>query len=119
MESIHYLWKDRKRYFCLPISFTRYRLSGSRIFRETGLLNLREEEVLLYRGRDLEVTRSLWQRIFRVGTICIHSSDKTSPPSGSGERAGRQGGQGTDLPSGGAGQERAADAGHRAGGRRV
>ncbi len=79
MESIQYLWKDRKRYFGLPISFTRYRLSGSRIFRETGLLNLREEEVLLYRVRDLEVTRSLWQRIFRVGTICIHSSDKTSP----------------------------------------
>ena len=79
MEPINYLWKDRKRYFGLPISFTRYRLSEDRIFREKGLLNLREEEVLLYRVRDLEVTRSLWQRIFRVGTVCVHSSDKTSP----------------------------------------
>ena len=35
--------------------------------------------MLLYRVRDLEVTRSLWQRIFRVGTVCVHSSDKTSP----------------------------------------
>ena len=79
MGNIEYLWKDRKRYFGLPISFTRYRLSEDRIFREKGLLNLKEEEVLLYRVRDLEVTRSLWQRIFRVGTVCVHSSDKTSP----------------------------------------
>ena len=79
MEPINYLWKDRKRYFGLPISFTRYRLSENRIFRETGLFNLKEEEVLLYRVRDLELTRSLWQRIFRVGTICVYSSDKTSP----------------------------------------
>ena len=79
MESINYLWKDRKRYFGLPISFTRYRLSKDRIFRETGVLNLKEEEVLLYRVRDLELSRSLFQRIFGVGTICVYSSDKTSP----------------------------------------
>ena len=79
MESINYLWKDRKRYFGLPISFTRYRLSKDRIFRETGVLNLKEEEVLLYRVRDLELSRSLFQRIFGVGTICVYSSDKSSP----------------------------------------
>ena len=79
MRGLEYLWRDRKRYSGLPISFTRYRLSEDRVFRETGLLNLKEEEVLLYRVRDLELSRSLWQRIFRVGTVCIYSSDKTSP----------------------------------------
>ena len=79
MEPMEYLWKDRKRYLGLPISFTRYRLSEDRVFREKGFLNLKEEEVLLYRVRDLEVTRSLWQRIFRVGTVCVYSSDKTTP----------------------------------------
>ena len=72
------LWKDRKRYLGLPISFTKYSLSEDRIFQETGLLNLKEEEVLLYRVRDLELRRSLGQRIFGVGTICVHSSDKTN-----------------------------------------
>lgn len=72
------LWKDRKRYLGLPISFTKYSLSEDRIFQETGLLNLKEEEVLLYRVRDLELNRSLGQRIFGVGTICVHSSDKTN-----------------------------------------
>lgn len=79
LEAITYLWKDRKRILGLPITFTRYRLSDDRIFRETGLLNLREEEVLLYRVRDLELKRSLFQRIFGVGTVCVHSSDKTTP----------------------------------------
>ena len=79
MEPITYLWKDRKRILGLPITFTRYRLSEDRIFRETGLLNLKEEEVHLYRVRDLELKRSLFQRIFGVGTVCVHSSDKTTP----------------------------------------
>ena len=79
LEAITYLWKDRKRILGLPITFTRYRLSDDRIFRETGLLNLKEEEVLLYRVRDLELKRSLFQRIFGVGTVCVHSSDKPTP----------------------------------------
>ena len=73
------IWTDRKRHFGLPISFTKYSLSEDRLFRETGFLNLNEEEVLLYRVRDVSLSRSLWQRIFGVGTITVHSSDKTSP----------------------------------------
>ena len=73
------IWTDRKRHFGLPISFTKYSLSEDRLFRETGLLNLNEEEVLLYRVRDVSLSRSLWQRIFGVGTITVHSSNKTSP----------------------------------------
>ena len=79
MEPITYLWKDRRRRMGMPLSFTRYRLSEDRIFCETGFFNLKEEEVLLYRVRDLELNRSLWQRLFNMGTICIHSSDKTNP----------------------------------------
>lgn len=77
MEAINYLWKDRKRILGMPITFTRYRLSEDRLFCEKGLLNLKQEEVLLYRVRDLELKMSLGQRIFGVGTICVHSSDKT------------------------------------------
>ena len=79
MNAIEYLWKDRKRYFGLPLSFTRYRLSEDRIFVEKGFFNIHVEEVLLYRVRDLELQLRLTQRIFGVGTICVHSSDKTAP----------------------------------------
>ena len=79
MEPMTYLWRDRRRRLGLPLSFTRYRLSRDRIFCEKGFLNLKVEEVLLYRVRDLELRMSLGQRLFGVGTICVHSSDKTAP----------------------------------------
>ena len=59
MEPIEYLWKDRKRHFGLPISFTRYRLSDDRLFCETGFFNIKQDEVLLYRVRDLELNLKL------------------------------------------------------------
>lgn len=79
MEAIEYLWMDRKRHLGLPLSFTRYRLSEDRLFCETGFLNIRSDEVLLYRVRDLQLTMSLGQRIFGVGTVCVVSSDKSIP----------------------------------------
>ena len=77
--NIVYLWKDRKRYFGMPISFTKYSLSEDRLFVSQGLLNIKDDEVLLYRVRDIDTTRTLWQRLFGVGTITIVSSDKTMP----------------------------------------
>ncbi len=79
MEPIEYLWKDRKRHLGLPLSFTRYRLSGDRLFCETGFFNIKSDEVLLYRVRDLQLNMSLGQRIFGVGTVCVVSSDKSVP----------------------------------------
>ena len=79
MEPIEYLWKDRKRRLGMPLSFTRYRLSEDRLFCEKGFLNLKSDEVLLYRVQDLELTMTLGQRLFGVGTVCVHSTDKSIP----------------------------------------
>ena len=78
LKTIEYTWKDRKRILGMPITFTRYRLSTDRLFCEKGFLNLKQEEVLLYRVRDLELKMTLGQRLFGVGTVCVHSSDKTT-----------------------------------------
>ncbi len=77
--KIAYLWKDRKRYLGMPLSFTRYSLSEDRLFTSVGFLNIRDDEVLLYRVRDIDTRRSLWQRLFGVGTVTVISSDKTMP----------------------------------------
>ena len=77
--TIEHLWKDRKRYFGMPLSFTRYSLSEDRLFISEGFLNIKDDEVLLYRVRDIDTRRSLWQRLFGVGTIIVVSSDKTMP----------------------------------------
>ena len=76
---MQYIWKDRKRFMGMPLSFTRYAISEDRLFLSVGFLNIKDEEVLLYRIRDINTSRTLWQRIFGMGTISVVSSDKTMP----------------------------------------
>lgn len=77
--EIELLWKDRKRFLGMPLSFTRYSLSEDRLFLSVGCFSIKDDEVLLYRVRDISVSRTFWQRIFGVGTISISSADKTTP----------------------------------------
>ena len=77
--QLNYIWEDRKRNLGLPISFTKYSLTEDRLFERTGFLNLKFEEVLLYRIRDISLRISLGQRLFGVGTILVHSSDQSRP----------------------------------------
>ena len=79
MSQIQMLWKDRKRILGMPITFTKYSMSQDRLFLETGLLNTSQEEVLLYRVRDISLHISIWQRIFGVGSVIVQSSDKSMP----------------------------------------
>lgn len=73
------IWRDKKRFLGMPISFTRYSLSEDRLFLSVGFLTIQDEEILLYRIRDINTKRTLWQRLFGVGTITLASSDKSMP----------------------------------------
>ena len=77
MDKSKLKWYDSKRIWCgLPFTFTKYGLSEDRLFVETGFLSLKEMEVRLYRVINVNLTRSLGQRIFGLGTVHIDSSDK-------------------------------------------
>ena len=78
-NNIEYLWNDRKRFLGMPLSFTRYAMSEDRLFTSVGFLNIKDDEILLYRVRDIDTKRSLGQRLFGVGTVTVISSDKTMP----------------------------------------
>lgn len=78
-EKIAYLWKDRKRFLGMPLSFTRYMLSEDRLFLSKGFLNVKDDEILLYRIRDISTSRNLLQRMLGVGTVTVMSTDKTCP----------------------------------------
>ena len=54
-------------------------LSEDRLFVSVGFLSIKDDEILLYRVRDIDTKRTLWQRIFGVGTVTVLSSDKTMP----------------------------------------
>lgn len=72
-------WKDTKRHFGLPISLTNYSLTEDRLFRKSGILTRKEDQVSLYHIRDMEVSVSLGQRIFGVGTVKVIGSDASTP----------------------------------------
>ena len=78
-ESINVLWQDRTRILGIPIGLTAYRLCGDRLIVESGVLNIQEEQIMLYRVQDLQLRMALWQRPFHIGTICVYSTDKTTP----------------------------------------
>lgn len=80
MKISNYIWRDRKRpIFGLPLSFTVYTLLEDKLLIDTGILSTKQEEIKLYRIMDLTLKRSIFQRIFGVGSIHICSADKTTP----------------------------------------
>ncbi len=78
------VWKDRKRYFGLPWSFTRYSLVRNgdkwlKVFSDIGLLYSLVEEINVYRIRDISLRQTLFDKIFGTGTITLYSNDERTP----------------------------------------
>ena len=70
-------WYDRKRIWCgLPWTFTKYGMTDDRLFVEKGLFSTTESEVRLYRVMNVNLKRTLMQKLFGLGTIHIDSSDR-------------------------------------------
>ena len=64
MKREDMVWSDRKRnWLGLPWTFTVYGLTEDRLFIKTGILNIHEDEVRLYRILDLSLRKTFWQRI--------------------------------------------------------
>ena len=78
--TVSYKWSDRKRIiFGLPWTFTKYAATDEKLLIRTGVLNVKEEEVRLYRILDLTLKRTLFQRLWGLGTIHVCSADKSTP----------------------------------------
>lgn len=74
------LWEDKKRtLFGLPWSFTKYKLTEEKLIIQTGFLNIKQEEIRLYRIMDVTLHKLLKQRIWGLGTIHCCSADKSTP----------------------------------------
>lgn len=75
------LWEGKKRllFFGLPWTFTKYILQEDKLLVDSGLLTTSQEEIRLYRIIDITLTRTLFQKIFGLGTIFCDTVDKSSP----------------------------------------
>lgn len=72
---------ERKRwgFFGLPFSFTKYYLTEKKLVERSGLLHSLEDEILLYRILDMSLRVSLGQKLFKLGTLELVTSDKSHP----------------------------------------
>ncbi len=79
-EGIEYLWTDKKRtLFGLPLSFTRYYLTETRLITRIGFLTVEEDEMDIYRIMDKKMKLPLMQRIFGCGSLILFSKDVDTP----------------------------------------
>jgi len=56
---------------------TSYHLSDKRLKLKKGVLNQKIEATELYRIQDYSIDKPFWLRIFNLGHLILHTSDKT------------------------------------------
>lgn len=77
--GMEYIERKRLLFFGLPWTFTKYTITEEIITMNQGLISTRENDCYLYKVQDVELMASLWERIFKLGTIICYTGDTTNP----------------------------------------
>ena len=82
-EGTKIIWKDRKRWCGLPLSFTRYYIvekegAWLKLFSSIGLFSNEDNEVNFFRIFDISLYQSFFDKIFGVGSITLYVNDEST-----------------------------------------
>ena len=75
------IFSERKRwlFFGLPFTFTKYTITPSLVTIDQGLFNTVEDDCYMYKVQDVKLNTSLFEKIFKLGTIICYTGDVTNP----------------------------------------
>ena len=72
---------ERKRwvFLGLPFTFTKYTIKDEMITINSGLFKSVENDCYMYKVQDVQLTATLPEKLFKLGTVVCHTGDTTHP----------------------------------------
>ena len=79
VRRMEYTERKRWMFFGLPFTFTKYTVREDMITVAEGFFRTIENDCYMYKVQDVELSATLWERIFKMGTVICYTGDTTNP----------------------------------------